>query len=162
MHPLTILQGLTLVAIANTMPLLATKLCGAHFAWPLDGGSAFIDGRPVFGRSKTMRGVAISLLGTAAAAPIIGMEAKMGALLAAAAMSGDLLSSFAKRRLNLPSGTRATGLDQVPESLLPLLLLSRTQDLTLVDVGVATAIFFIGEILLARLFYKLHLRDQPY
>jgi len=105
MDLVAILQALTLLATANTMPLLAIGLCGAHVAWPLDGGSTFIDGRSVFGRSKTIRGVAISLLGTATVAPIIGLEARIGALSAAAAMLGDLLSSFGKRRLNLSPGT---------------------------------------------------------
>lgn len=72
------------------------------------------------------------------------------------------MSSFVKRRLNLPSGSRATGLDQIPESLLPLLVFSRMLQLTLVDIAVITVIFFIGELLLSQLFYKLHLRDRPY
>ncbi len=31
-----------------------------------------------------------------------------------------------------------------------------------IDITIAVAIFFIGEILLARLFYRLGLREQPY
>lgn len=162
MQPLAIVQALTLLAVANTIPVIATKLLGARFAWPLDFGFTFFDGRPLFGQSKSIRGLALSIVGTAAVAPIIGLQAKTGALLAAIALSGDLMSSFVKRRLNLPSGSRATGLDQIPESLLPLLVFSRMLQLTLVDIAVITVIFFIGELLLSQLFYKLHLRDRPY
>lgn len=162
MQTLAIIQALTLLAVANTIPVIATKLLGAHFAWPLDAGFTFIDRRPLFGQSKTLRGLVLSIVGTAAVAPFIGLQAKTGALVAAVALSGDLMSSFVKRRLNLPSGGRATGLDQLPEALLPLLVLSRILDLTLVEIVVATVIFFVGEVLLSQLFYRLHLRDRPY
>ena len=35
-------------------------------------------------------------------------------------------------------------------------------DLTALDIAVGVAIFFIGEVLLSLLFYKLHLRERPY
>ena len=162
MQSVEIVQGLTLLATANTLPVFATKLLGARFAWPLDVGLTFIDGRPIFGQSKTIRGVLLSLLGTAGVASLIGLDAQIGVLSAAVAMFGDLLSSFLKRRMNLPSGSRAMGLDQLPESLLPLLVLQRTLHLTLVDIVVTAMIFFIGELLLSQLFYKLGLRDRPY
>jgi hypothetical protein len=45
----------------------------------------------------------------------------IGVVVGSMAMLGDLFSSFVKRRLNLPPSSRATFLDQVPESLFPLL-----------------------------------------
>ena len=54
------------------------------------------------------------------------------------------------------------GLDQVPESLLPLLVGRQALSLGAIDIAIVVAIFFIGEILLARLFYRLGLREQPY
>jgi hypothetical protein len=77
-------------------------------------------------------------------------------------MAGDLLSSFVKRRLNLPPSSKATGLDQLSESLLPLLACRQLVDLSAADIVVAAVIFFVGEIAFARLFYALNLREEPY
>ena len=77
-------------------------------------------------------------------------------------MVGDLSSSFLKRRLRLPPSSRATGLDQVPESLFPLLLCRSMLTLTIADIAVGALLFFIGEVVLSRLLYKLHVRNRPY
>jgi CDP-2,3-bis-(O-geranylgeranyl)-sn-glycerol synthase len=34
--------------------------------------------------------------------------------------------------------------------------------LTIADIALGVAIFFIGELILSRLLYQLHLRDRPY
>ena len=114
-------QLLALLTIANGTPVIAAKVFGNTLAGPVDGNVAFLDGRPIFGPSKTLRGVLLSILVTTAFAPLIGLEWKIGALVAFAAMIGDLLSSFLKRRLGLFASSQSIGLDQVPESLLPLL-----------------------------------------
>ena len=77
-------------------------------------------------------------------------------------MAGDLFSSFLKRRMHLLPSSRSTGLDQIPEALVPLLLCRHTLSLTALDIAVGVAIFFVGEVLLSVLFYKLHLRERPY
>ena len=77
-------------------------------------------------------------------------------------MVGDLFSSFVKRRLNFPPSSRALGLDQVPESLLPMLAGREALSLTIADIALAVGIFFVGELILSRLLYKVHLRDEPY
>jgi len=82
--------------------------------------------------------------------------------MATAAMAGDLLASFVKRRLNLPPSSQALGLDQVPESLLPLLAGRQALALSGVDILLVLTAFVVGELIFARLFYKLGLRDQPY
>ena len=83
-------------------------------------------------------------------------------LVAAAAMAGDLLSSFLKRRLGLAASSKATGLDQIPESLFPLLACHSVLSLTAIDIVAGCAIFFVGEVLLSHLFFRLRLRDRPY
>ncbi len=77
-------------------------------------------------------------------------------------MAGDLFSSFLKRRMKLPPSSRAIGLDQVPESLFPLLACRRPFSLTAFDTVVTVMAFFIGEILISRILYKFRLRDRPY
>jgi CDP-archaeol synthase len=162
MQPLLILKALVLLALANGTPVIASAILGDRFAIRIDGGAEFVDGRPILGSSKTVRGIFLAILITSAFGPIIGLDWKIGASVASVAMAGDLFSSFLKRRMNLPAGSKATGLDQLPESLLPLLACRDALSLTVLDILVGTAIFFVGEMLLSRLFYHFHLRDRPY
>ena len=162
MHFLPILQAMVLLTLANGTPVVAKKIFGRWFVLPLDGGLAFFDGRPLFGPSKTIRGIIFSVLVTTAGAPLIGLDWRVGMIAAAAAMAGDLCSSFAKRRLNFPPSSQAFGLDQLPESLLPLLACRAALSLTAADIVLGVAIFFIGELILSRILYRAHLRDEPY
>ena len=86
----------------------------------------------------------------------------MGALVGSAAMAGDIFSSFVKRRLRLPPSSRATGLDQIPESLFPLLACRSVLALTVADIAIGVVLFFVGEIVLSRLLYRLRVRAHPY
>jgi hypothetical protein len=157
-----ILQLLVLMTLANGTPIVAKKIFGARFARPLDGGIAFFDGRPLFGPSKTIRGIAASIIITTASAPLIGLDLTIGAIAAGATMAGDLFSSFVKRRLNFPPSSQALGLDQVPESLFPMLACRDALSLTIADIALGVGIFFIGELILSRLLFRAHLRDEPY
>jgi CDP-archaeol synthase len=162
MHPLADVQLLALLALANGSPVIAKLVLAEHFAGPLDRGATFLDGRPLFGPSKTLRGLLVAIVVTAAGAPLIGLNVKIGLLVGAAAMFGDLLSSFVKRRLGLATSSRATGLDQIPESLLPALACQPALSLGVLDVLAVCAIFFAGEVLLSRVLFRLRVRDQPY
>ena len=151
-----------LLMVANGAPVLAKKICGRRFSHPVDSGAKFADGQPVFGPSKTFRGVAAAVLATTAASPLVGVNPTVGAMAGSAAMSGDVASSFLKRRLNLPPSSQALGLDQIPESLFPMLACRRALSLTAADVALGVAVFFGGELVLSRLLYRVHLRDVPY
>ena len=163
MQPVLVLELLILLAVANGTPVVAKRLFGSAFAQPLDGGALFADGRPWFGPSKTIRGVVLATLATTAAAGVLGLGWKVGALLGGVAMAGDLLASFIKRRLGLAPSSQAIGLDQIPESLLPLLagrlLHARSPGSTSPS---PRRSFFVGELVLSRLLYKWHVRDRPY
>jgi CDP-2,3-bis-(O-geranylgeranyl)-sn-glycerol synthase len=162
MHFLNILQLLALLTLANGTPIVAKKIFGPRFARPLDGGITFFDRRPLFGHSKTIRGITASILITTASAPLIGLDLTIGAIVAGAAMVGDLFSSFVKRRLNFPPSSQAFCLDQVPESLFPMLACRDPLSLTIADIALCVGIFFIGELILSRLLYQVHVRDEPY
>ena len=162
MHILTILQLMVLLTLANGAPVVAKKIFGSRFALPLDFGLMFFDGRPVFGPSKTFRGIVVAVLAAAAGAPLIDLDPMVGITAAGAAMAGDLFSSFVKRRLNLPPSSQALGLDQIPESLLPMLACRHALSLTTVDIALGVAVFFAGELVLSRLLFRAHLRDEPY
>lgn len=162
MHPLALLQIMMLMALANGTPIIAKKLLARRLSRPFDSGLLFFDQRPLFGPSKTIRGVLSSILVTTAGAPVLGLQPEVGALVACAAMVGDLFSSFVKRRLNLPSSSQAIGLDQVPESLFPLLLCRDIFFLSTEDIALGVGAFFVGELILSRVLYTLRLRDEPY
>jgi CDP-2,3-bis-(O-geranylgeranyl)-sn-glycerol synthase len=162
MHSLLVLQLLFLLMLANGTPVIAKRLLGGRYSYPLDGSLAFVDGRPVFGRSKTIRGVALAVLVTTAGAPLIGLAWQAGALVGGFGMAGDLFSSFCKRRIGLPSSSRASGLDQVPEAVLPLVACHKLLALTAADIVICVVMFVVGVLVLSRLLYAVHLRDRPY
>ena len=66
-------------------------------------------------------------------------------------MLGDTGSSFVKRRLGYPSSCASLGLDQLPESLLPLLVLQPLTGAGAVEIVVAATAFFLLDLLLSSL-----------
>lgn len=81
------------------------------------------DGQPLFGASKTIRGLVLSVCFTTLAAVLLGFDWMIGAEFAAGSIAGDLMASFVKRRLGLGLHSQAVRLDQIPEALMPMLLL---------------------------------------
>jgi CDP-2,3-bis-(O-geranylgeranyl)-sn-glycerol synthase len=161
-HFLVIVEILMLLGVANGTPIFAARLLGQRLNAPLDGGLKWPDGRPLFGPSKTVRGLVLSVVCTTLVAILLGYEWITGAGLASASMFGDLLSSFLKRRLGLRVHSQAFGLDQIPESLLPLLVLRQQLGLGYGDIAIIVATFIVLELVLSRLLFRLHIRDRPY
>lgn len=157
-----IFQLLILLALSNGAPVIARNILEDRFAWPVDAGARFFDGRPLFGASKTIRGLVFSITFTALGAALIGLGWKIGLVVASASMAGDLFSSFIKRRFNMPASSRAAGLDQIPESLLPLLACQQALDLGAGEILTVVVIFFVGSLVLSPVFHKLNIRKHPY
>ena len=110
MHYVALAQVLILLSLANGSPVIAKQIFGANCAAPVDGNTPFIDGRPLFGPSKTIRGIVVSLVVTALGAILLGLHFWIGLLVAGTSMAGDLFSSFLKRRIRLGPSSKATGL----------------------------------------------------
>src|SRR5213593_2526101 len=97
--------------VANAAPLL---LGGGT---PLDRGRNFVDGRPVFGSHKTVRGFLVGVL----AGSLVGLGesfvdprlALAGFMIALGSVLGDLLGAFVKRRLDLKPGSPLPVVDQL-------------------------------------------------
>ena len=53
-------------------------------------------------------------------------------------------------------------LDQVPESLLPMLACKWLIPITMVDIMIVTVAFLVGELIGSRLLFKLNIRDRPF
>jgi CDP-2,3-bis-(O-geranylgeranyl)-sn-glycerol synthase len=156
------LRLLLLLGAANSAPIVVKRLLGDRWTAPLDFGLDFIDGRRLLGPGKTIRGVIAAVIAAACVAWPLGIPPSIGALVGAIAMAGDLLASFAKRRLGVASSGRALGLDQIPESLLPLLAVQGLLDLSVAQILGVAAAFFALELPLARLAFRFGLRDRPY
>jgi CDP-diglyceride synthetase len=162
MDAVLVIKLLLLLLVANGAPVLAKRLFGAAGARPIDGGARFVDGHPLFGASKTWRGLLASLAATTLCAPALGLAAAVGATIGAGAMAGDLFSSFVKRRLARPVSSRALGLDQMPEALAPLLAAAWLTPLGPLEILAATAAFCFGSLALSRLMFDLRVREQPF
>ena len=97
--------------VANAAPLV---LGGGR---PLDGGRNFLDGRPVFGSHKTLRGLLAGII----AGSLVGLGESLvdprlalaGSAISLGAVSGDLLGAFVKRRLSVKPGGPLPILDQL-------------------------------------------------
>jgi CDP-archaeol synthase len=153
---------LLLLIVANGSPIVAKKLLDDRFSVPLDGGRRLPDGQPLLGRSKTIRGLVVSICSTAFVALLLGFEWTIGTAVAVGAMAGDLASSFVKRRLRLKSEARAVGLDHIPEALVPLLLVKPSLGISGFQIAGLVATFVVLVLLLSRLLFRAGIRDRPY
>ena len=97
----------------------------------IDGGRNFLDGKPLFGSHKTIRGffaglsigtlvgfVEHVLFGASHAFPFLSImpfspSLSLGFMLSLGALVGDLMDSFVKRRLNIPPGSPLPVVDQL-------------------------------------------------
>lgn len=156
------LKLLLLICAANIAPVIARKLVGERFNWPVDAGLVLADGFPLFGASKTWRGLVAALVVSAGAALLVGLPLLAGLALGAAAMLGDLFSSFIKRRLGRASSTQFLGLDQIPEALFPLLVGLAWFDYSWLAIVLIVAAFMVLELTTSPIFYRLGIRRRPF
>jgi len=157
-----LLKLLCLIVVANGSPILIRLLLKSGWNRPVDGSLRFIDQRLLFGPTKTWAGLLTAVAVTGLLATAVGVPATLGLLIGLSAMAGDLLSSFIKRRLGIASSSPAPLLDQLPESLLPALLAAGPLGLSVRDILLAVALFFMIEIALSHLLYRCGQRRYPY
>ncbi len=161
MHLQKFLSALVLLWLINFAPPLLAFLLDTRWSTPLDRGRLFLDGKPLFGPHKTIRGVFSAVVTGFAVAPLVGLPWFVGGGAAVLSMAGDLFSSFIKRRLNLPSGSAVPVLDQLFEGAFPLIILSSwvgTHPVTLLSLVV---IFCVGAYVGSHFFKKI-LLQQPF
>ena len=144
-------RALLLLILANSAPWAVGRLLRGRWAWPLDGGRALRDGKPLLGSHKTWRGLISGAVVCGLVAPLTGLSWQTGAALGALALLGDAFSSAIKRRLALLPGTDVPGLDQLPEALLPLAALAPALQLGVGGVVVVALLFTVLGVLMIRL-----------
>lgn len=155
--------------VANAVPVVVSKLV----PWtphPLDGGRNWLDGRRIFGNTKTVEGLVSGILAgsiTGFIEQLLGIvEAGLekGFILSTGAVFGDLLGSFIKRRLGLPPGSPAPILDQL-DFLAGALIAAKIaglDNLTSTDILVLVLLTLVLHPLTNLLAYMLHLKKVPW
>jgi hypothetical protein len=157
-----IATALFLLFVVNGAPIIVTRFIGHRLDWPVDFGLVVWDGRRLFGTSKRWRGVVAGIAAGTLAAPLAGVEFLHGAAFAALVIIGDLMAAFTKRRLAIPSSGRGVGIDQIPESLLPVAVMSDILQLDGYGITVVVLSFFVLEQWVSPILYRWHIRQQPW
>jgi len=143
----------------NGLPPLAAVLLPGRLEQPVDGNRLCLDGHPIFGRNKTIRGLLAATAGGTFFAPLLGIPWLAGAAAGLLAMIGDLFSSFCKRRVDIDSGQSVFLLDQLFESLLPLLLFNLFLPLTALQNIIVLTLFILIAYTSSRIW--LHITERP-
>lgn len=134
---------------------------------PIDFGKRFIDGKPIFGKNKTLRGFFSGLaIGTAVGiveSAYFHYPAFFGLVLSLGALFGDLAGAFIKRRLWLAPGDSLPVLDQI-SFMIGAILFSLLLSLDLSWELVVTVFIITPPIHLLTNFvaYKLGLKNNPW
>ena len=151
MDVLNAARALLLVCVASAAAWAASRVLGDRWTARLDFGLVLPDGKPRFGSHKTWRGVAAGTLAGVLVAALVGIGAATGPAFGAAALIGDAISSAIKRRLGLRPGAEVLGLDQLPESLLPLILFAGPLGIGAQEIAAVALVFTLLDVLAAPL-----------
>ncbi|ADY01482.1 MAG: CDP-2,3-bis-(O-geranylgeranyl)-sn-glycerol synthase [Vulcanisaeta sp.] len=161
--------------VANATPVVASKVFRRRT--PIDLGRNFIDGKRLFGDGKTYEGFITGLLAGFVIGELtyiivtraVNIASELPNPLAVfvmciAALLGDLLGAFIKRRLGLPRGASAPLLDQLDFLLAALLALWFIQSSVLRVIYVVIAVIITPPIHLATntIAYLLRLKREPW
>lgn len=141
LQPFIDLPALVLLIVANSTPVVVAGILGKRHSAPLDGNVTLRDGRPLFGPHKTWRGLIAGTFTSGLAGELLSRGFLLGAAFGTLALAGDLCSSFVKRRVGRASGSWTPLLDQLPEALLPMMVLQERMDLLPASI-VGTAVVF--------------------
>ncbi len=161
--------------VANATPVVAGRIFRRRT--PIDFGRNFIDGRRVFGDGKTYEGFITGLLAGFVIGEVTYIAVSSAVdiapelprpltvlIMCLAALLGDLLGAFIKRRLGLPRGAPAPLLDQLDFLLAALLALWLIQPSILKPIYVVIAVAITPPIHLATnaIAYLLGLKREPW
>jgi len=101
------------------------------------------DGRRLLGSHKTWRGLVAAVAACAITAGLLGIRWWLGLAFGVLSMLGDAISSAWKRRRGREPGADDPGLDQLPEALLPLIVLHDPLHLGWKEVALVTTVFTV-------------------
>jgi CDP-2,3-bis-(O-geranylgeranyl)-sn-glycerol synthase len=172
---------------ANMAPPIAKKFKFLEFLKvPIEKGKKFSDGKSLFGKNKTYRGYVVGLIGGLIGAylqmllyrfpffqsiSISGIDYTshyiiilLGILLSVGAITGDLVESFFKRRLNKESGESFVPWDQIDHVMgaylfaLPIAFYALTWRLFLCSI----ILTFFLHVIINHIAFYLHIRKEKW
>lgn len=152
---------LSFLWLVNFTPPLLAFFLDDRLSRPLDFGKTFKDGRPLLGPNKTWRGLISALASGSLLALLFGFPVWIGFFAALLSMTGDLISSFTKRRFAKPSGKNFPVLDQFIEGTLPFIVLTPHFQLGLLRSIILIFLFCLGAYI-GSFFYKSILMKEPF
>ena len=158
----TFLKILVMLLATNGAPVLVARIFQSYGALSLDLGKQLRDGHPVFGSSKTWRGLVSALFTSCMLSIIFGYGIWFGLIFGALVMTGDLFSSFVKRRRDFKPGDRSIGWDQLPESLFPAIYTISVLGIEWWWAILLTLTFALLHILISKPLYRFNIRKHPY
>ncbi|EZQ02404.1 CDP-2,3-bis-(O-geranylgeranyl)-sn-glycerol synthase [Candidatus Acidianus copahuensis] len=135
---------------------------------PIDRRKNFNDGRRILGDGKTFEGLLVGVtFGTTLGGIIsrfLGIDwIFYSAIISASALFGDMLGAFIKRRLNIPRGGRALGLDQLDFILgASLAIFGLRISVTIYQFLFVAFVAFILHILTNYIAYRLKIKSVPW
>jgi len=146
----------------NAIPVITGGGCA------LDFGKRFFDGKPIFGKNKTLRGFFSGLVvGTAVGfveSIFFGYHPFFGLILSLGALFGDLAGAFVKRRLGLAPGDLLPVIDQV-DFIVGAILFSFLFSLQILSLEFVITVLIITlpiHLLTNFAAYKLGLKNNPW
>jgi len=148
---------------ANAIPVIA----GGGF--PIDFRKNFFDGRPIFGKNKTIRGFFFglffgTLVGIAESLFFKNYPLYFGFILSLGALTGDLLGAFLKRRIGIKPGDLLPVVDQV-DFILGAIIFSLFFYVSIVSSELIVAVLIITpplHLLTNYIAYKTGLKGTPW
>ena len=161
---------------ANMAPVIMKKI--DLFAFPIDFDRQ-LNKKPIFGRNKTFRGFVFGIIFSIA---ISGLQfllyssdafknisffdyqnwILLGFLLGLGALTGDLIKSFFKRRLNIEPGHKFVPFDQTDFVLGALLFVTAFFDLTVKIFLTSLIMSFILHIIVNHIAFYLKIRKEKW
>lgn len=153
---------LVLLMATNGAPIIVDRIFSSRFTLAVDFGRSLSDGQPIFGTSKTWRGLAAAVILCGAISTWLGYGPGFGLVFGALGMTGDLCSSFVKRRMGLEAGARSPGLDQLPEAFLPSAYAVYTLGLEWWWAVVLALVFMLLAMLVSKPLYWIRIRKRPH
>jgi CDP-2,3-bis-(O-geranylgeranyl)-sn-glycerol synthase len=133
---------------------------------PLDFGKKFFDGKPLFGKNKTLRGfffgLAIGIMVGLLESILFGYPLLFSVLSPLGALMGDLAGAFLKRRLGIAAGGLLPIVDQV-DFVVGAILFSLPLKVMYWELAIAVLIITPPIHLFTNfLAYKLKLKNNPW
>ncbi len=159
---MTELLLLSLLIIINGTPILVRWVLHDHWSKPIDFGLKGFNGRPLLGRSKTWRGLIFAIITSVLVSHWFGFGLYFGLFFGSIVMLSDMAASYIKRRMGLDPSDQAIGLDQIPESLIPLIYANLVLDFGWSHVFLLSAAFMVLELIISKPLYWLKIRRRPY